>query len=212
LTRESTLRRTLGVLAGAAALIAALLGALQIDSSRKSSRAAAESSRLAVEIFEELTSAGLDLSLDAFVIREQFEIEINADAINVLTGDGAQSGLGAVARADKRSASRLKRAWATMIGKPLGLESGPALLAEQMALKERGDAMVARQNASFAEAEKFGRRSGGASRGLLLVATAAALFALAGSIHDRWPAWLALGTGVLVLLAAVVTGVLALLV
>jgi hypothetical protein len=209
LTSEASLRRALVVLAGIAALVAGMLGALQIDSSRKSSRAAAESSRIAVEIFEELTSAGLALSLDASVIREQFELETSAHAVEAVTGEG--SALRALARADKRAAARLKRAWARMIGKPLGLESGPVLMAEQRALKERGDAMVARQNDAFAEAEEFGRRAGAASRGLLLVATAGALFTLAGGIRDRWPAWLALTTGGMLLLAAVATGVLALL-
>ncbi len=204
-------RRLLAVLGGLAALVAALLGTLQIDSSRKSDRAAAEGSRLAVEIFEDLTSAGLALNLELSVIREQFELETDADSVELLTADGSESGLGAVALADKRAASRLKSAGSTMIGKPLGLESGPALIAGLEALKEQLDGTVARQNAAIAEADRFARRSGGASRGLLLVAMAGALFTLAGSIRERRPAQLALGTGALVLVASVVTGVLALL-
>ena len=211
MTKEPSPHRTLAVLGGIAALVAALLGALQIDSSRKSSRAAAEGSRLAVEIFEELTSASLALSLETFVIREQFELETNASAINLLTRGGSRSGLRGLALADRRSASRIKRAWAAMIDKPLGLEGGVALMAEQERLKERGDEMVSGQNAAIAESEKFGRRSGAASRGLLLVATAGALLALSASILQRRPAWVALGAGVVLLLAAVITGGLALL-
>jgi len=211
LTPAPRLVRLVVILGGVAALVAAFLGVLQIDSSRKSSRAAAAGSRLAVEAFETLTSAGLRSSFESSVIQEQFELETTANAIEGHTNDGIQSGLGAVAAADQQAAARLKRAWAAMIDKPLGLEGGAALLAEQATLKRRADNMVARQNALVEEADKFARRSNGASRGLILVATAGALFTLAISIRERRPAWLALGTGAFVLSAAVVTGVLALL-
>ena len=204
------LRRTLAVLGGVVALVAALLGALQIDSSRKANRAGAEGSRLAVEIFGDLTSGGLDLNAQSDIIRDQYDFETQASALLLLTGDGAESGLGAVAEADLRAAERLKRAWADMIGKPLGLDALPALTAEQVALGERAQAMVVRQNDALAEADLYSRRAGGAARGLILAATAAALFTLAGSLRERRPAWLALGTGVLVLVGAVVTGGLAL--
>ena len=77
-------------------------------------------------------------------------------------------------------------------------------------MAERGNVMVARQNAALAEADGYAQRAGGASRGLLLVATAGALFTLAGSLRERRPAWLALGAGVLLLTGAVATGTLAL--
>jgi hypothetical protein len=206
MTEERTIRRTLAVLGGTAALIAALLGLLQVDSSRKSNRAAAEGSRLAVEIFGELTSGGLDLNAQTEIIRDHFTLETEAAAVELLTTEDPQSGLRAVARADTRAAARLKKLWARTIGKPLGFETLPELVAEQAALAERGNVMVARQNAAIAEAERYSRRSSGASRGLLLVATAGALFTLAGSLRERRPAWLALGAGVLVLAGAVATG------
>lgn len=211
MTEDRTLRRTLAVLGGTAALVAALLGALQIDASRKSNRAAAEGSRLAVEIFGELTSGGLDLNVQFGIIRDHLDLETEAAAVEVLAGEGAESGLGAVARADVRAAARLEEVWSRMIGKPLGFETLPALIAEQSAIAERGNALVERQAAAIASAERFARRAGGASRGLLLVATAGALFTLAGSLRERRPAWLALGAGVLVLAGAVATGGVALL-
>jgi hypothetical protein len=204
------IRRTLAVLGGVVALVAALLGALQIDSSRKANRAGAEGSRLAVEIFGELTSGGLELNAQSDIIRDQFDFETKASALLLLTGDGAESGLGPVAEADVRAAERLKRAWADMIGRPLGLETLPGLAAEQVALGERAQAMVVRQNAAIAESDLYSRRAGGAGRALILVATAAALFTLAGSLRERRPAWLALGAGVLVLTGAAATGALAL--
>ncbi len=210
MTEEPYLRRPLAVLGGVTVLVAALLGTLQVDASRKSERAAAEGSRLAVEIFEELTSVGLRLNLEISVIRDQAESEIDAEGVLLYARAGLRSDLSAVARADQRVASRLKRARETMIGKPLGFESVPALRVEQAELEERVEAMVARQNEMIAQAERLGRRSGLASRGLLLVAVAGALFTLAGSIRDRRPAWLALGTATLVLFGSVATGVFAL--
>jgi hypothetical protein len=212
-TEDRTIGRPLALLGGVAALIAAVLGIIQIDAGRKSNRAGSEGSRLAVEIFRELTSAGLDLNLEASVLLNHIDLETTADSISVLTGEDSQSGLRATALADRRTADRLKRAGEKMIGKPLGdpQKSSVALLADQAALAARLEAMVARQNDAIEEADRFSRRSSGASRGLLLVATAGALLALAGSIGERRPALVAMGGGVLLLLAAVATGVLALL-
>jgi hypothetical protein len=205
-TEEGPLRAALAVAGGAAALIAALLGALQVDASRKSERAAAEGSRLAVEIFADLTSTGLRLNLELAIIREQAESALDAEAVLIYARGGRRSDLNAVARADRRVASRLERAGEAMIGKPLGFESVPTLIGEQAELERGARAKVARQNAMIVEAERLGRRSGLAARGLLLVAVAGALLTLAGSIRDRRPAWLAFGTAVAILVGSVATG------
>jgi hypothetical protein len=94
-----------------------------------------------------------------------------------------------------------------MIRKPL---EPPTLLDENTALRKRTDPMVAQQHAALAQSESYGRRANAAARGLLLVATAGALLTLAGSLDGRRPALVAIGTSVLVLCAAVATGVLGL--
>jgi hypothetical protein len=199
-------KRVLAVAGG----VAALLALVQVDASRKASRAAAEGSRLAVEIFGDLTSETLDLNVQSAIIRDQFSSETEARAVSLVAAGAPGSGLGAVARADLRAAKRLEEAWGEMLGKPLGLQALPLLVAEQARVKRRGEDQVARQNAAMAESDRYARRAGGASRGLLLVATAAALFTLAGSLRVGRPAWVAVGAGTLVLGGAVVTGGLAL--
>jgi hypothetical protein len=203
MTPEASLRRTLVLLGGVAALLAALFAAMQVDASRKSSRAANEASRLAVRIVEETTSSGLRLNLYAAATREREELALRAMALKSFAGG---SGLGAVATADWEAGQRLGQALEATVGKPLELTT---FSAEQAALEQRAEAMLARQAAALAQSERSGRRSNAAARGLLLVAMAGALLTLAGSLTGR-PALLAVGTSVLVLGAAVATAALGL--
>jgi hypothetical protein len=203
-TQEPSLRRTLALLGGTAAVVAALLAAMQVDASRKSSRAAAQGSRLAVQIVEETTSSGLRLNLLAAAFREREALLQHAMALEASAG---RSGLAPVASADGQAALQLDRALASMLGEPI---APAAFLDEQDVLRNRADPMVERQRAALARSERYGRRSSAAARGLLLVATAGALLTLAGSLVGRRPAHVAVGTAALVLCGAVATGALGL--
>ena len=157
-----------------------------------------------MRVGEELTSSGLRLNLDAWLLRVQEDALVHAGWLKSLAGGDA---LAPVAAADARAEVRLRAAGEAMLGKPL---SPQTLVDEEKAQHRQADAPVAAQHASLARAERYGRRSGLASRSLLLVATAGALMTLAGALDARRAAWLALDTGALLLCLALATGVLAL--
>lgn len=205
----SSLRGPLAVLGGVVAVLAALLGFVQLNANRHSDRAAAEGTRLAVAIFRDTTAAGGRLDMESMLLRQQTQLMTNASGMDLLTAGGSSSGLAALSVADEHAAKRLGRLWQTMTGTAPGPPGAQALGAEQAALKVRTDTMVARQNALMDEADRYGRKAQTASRGLLLAATAGAVFTLAGAIRERRPAKGVLGAGVLLVIAAALAGVLA---
>jgi hypothetical protein len=206
-TEERPLRAPLAVLGGVVAVLAALLGFVQLNASRQSDRAAAEGTRLAVAIFRDVTTASSEQDMKSLLVRDQFQLTTNASGMDLLTQSGSSSGLAALAIADKSAAKRLGGLWQQMTGTPPGFRGAAALLEDQAALQIRTDSMVARQNALMDEAQRYSRKAHAASRGLLLVATAGAIFTLAGAIRELRPARVVLGAGVLLLIAAAVTGI-----
>ena len=60
---------------------------MQVDSARKSSRASAEGSRLAVRVGEELTSSGRRLNLDAWLLMVQEDDLVHAGWLKSLAGE-----------------------------------------------------------------------------------------------------------------------------
>jgi hypothetical protein len=205
----SSLRAPLAVLGGVVAVLAALLGFVQLNAGRHSDRAAAQGTRLAVAIFRDTTAAGGRLDMKGMLLRRQEQLMTNASGMHLLTGGGSPSGLAALSVADEHAAKRLGRLWQTMTGTPPGLPGAQALRGEQAALRVRTDAMVAHQNALMDEAARYGRKAQTASRGLLLAATAGAVFTLAGATRERRPAKAVLSAGVLLVIAAALAGVVA---
>lgn len=209
MTEQPSLRGPLAVLGGVVAVLAALLGFVQLNAGRHSDRSAAEGTRLAVAIFRDATTTGSELDMKSMLLRQQSQLETNASGMDLLTAGGASSGLAALAVADGNAARRLGGLWQAMTGTPPGLRGGSALRTEQAALKTHTDAMVARQNALMDDAERYGRRAHAASRGLLLAATAASVFTLAGAIGELRAARAVLGAGVLLVALAATTGIMA---
>ena len=197
------------MLGGVVAVVAALLGFVQLNASRHSDRAAAQGTRLAVVVFRETTAAGGRLDMKSMLLRRQAQLMTNASGMDLLTAGGSSSGLAALSVADEHAAKRLGRVWQTMTGMPPGLPGARALQAEQAALKVRTDAMAAHQNALMDEADRYGRKAQTAARGLLLAAIAGAVLTLAGAIRERRPAKAVLGAGVLLVIAAALAGVVA---
>jgi hypothetical protein len=205
----SSLRAPLAVLGGVVAVLAALLGFVQLNAGRHSDRAAAQGTRLAVAIFRDTTAAGGRLDMKSMLLRQQAQLMTSASGMDLLTAGGSSSGLGTLSVADEHAAKRLGRLWQTMTGTPPGLPGAQALRGEQAALRVRTDAMVAHQNALMDEAARYGRKAQTASRGLLLAATAGAVFTLAGATRERRPAKAVLSAGVLLVIAAALAGVVA---
>jgi hypothetical protein len=208
-TEAPSLRAPLAVLGGVVAVLAAVLAFVQQDASRHSDRAAAEGTRLAVAIFRDATTETSELDMKSMLLRQQFQLKTDASGTGVLTTGGSASGLAALAVADGNAARRLGRLWQAMTGVPSGLRGAQALGGEQAALRARTTTMVARQNGLMDDAERYGRKAHAASRGLLLVATAGAVFTLAGASRELRPARAVLGVGVLLVLAAALTGIVA---
>ena len=209
MTEAPSLRGPLAVLGGVVAVLAGLLGFVQLDAGRHSDRAAAEGTRLAVAIFRDTTAAGGELDMKSMLLRRQVELMTNASGMHLLTAEGSATGLAALAVADEHAARRLGRLWQAMTGTPSGLRGAQALRVQQAAFRARTNAMVARQNALMGEAARYGRKAQTASRGLLLAATAGAVFTLAGATRERRPAKAVLGAGVLLVIAAALAGVIA---
>ncbi|HKV67464.1 MAG TPA: hypothetical protein VJN72_05200, partial [Gaiellales bacterium] len=140
-TEESSLRAPLAVLGGVVAVLAALLGFVQLDASRHSDRAAAEGTRLAVVIFRDTTAAGGRLDMKNMLLRQQAQLMTDAAGVHRLTAGGSSSALAALAVADEQAARRLSRLWQMMTGAPPGLAGAQAIRVEQAAFRARTNAM-----------------------------------------------------------------------
>ena len=201
--------RTLIALVGATGLAAALLATLEAHAGGRSERASAEATRRAAALFEDIASTGLDLRFKIGTLRSHLLLQSSADIRGVLGDrDSLQE---AVARAEGRAA-RLAELDERSLALPTGAR-GLAVVTDQLGVSTiRQQAALGRQQNAAEVAERFGRRQGRAVLGLAALASAGALFGLAGVFKAGRPGWVALGTGALVLALALGSGVSALLI
>jgi len=202
--------RTLIALVGATGLAAALLATLEAHAGGRSERASAEATRRAAALFEDIASTGLDLRFKIGTLRSHLLLQSSADIRGVLGDrDSLQE---AVARAEGRAAARLAELDERSLALPTGAR-GLAVVTDQLGVSTiRQQAALGRQQNAAEVAERFGRRQGRAVLGLAALASAGALFGLAGVFKAGRPGWVALGTGALVLALALGSGVSALLI
>jgi hypothetical protein len=201
--------RVLVLLVGLTPVVAALLAAIELDSSRIADRASTEASQLTIVLYEDIASETLDAHFKVNALAQQISLEQRGlSRALVASGDVAQT---ALSQADLRAASRLGALNETTTGLPSGARGLAALEAERRAANERWTAQIEHQNAEIARSSRYGRRGGRTVFGLALAAMAGALLGLAGVLGSGRPGWIVLGTGAASLTAAALAGATALL-
>jgi hypothetical protein len=201
---SSRFDRLLILLVGVTSLVAALLAALESDSGRRAEQASAEGTRRAVQLFTDIAGTGVELTFKVNAVRSHLELDSTAD---LRTAVGSASPVQqALARADERAAGRLAELEQDSFGVRTGTDGLQDASGEQQRAAERWQEAVELQNAAVDEADRYGRRQSRAVFGLALVATAGALFGLAGVVRGGGPGWIALGTGAAALAGAVAAG------
>ena len=207
---RSRFERALAILAGLAAVLAALLATLQVDASRWEEQAMVTATRLAVRVFEASAATGL-LSMYQFQTeREATLLAIDASARDLLAAQASAVVVGqqAVATAEARAAERLTVAGEAMSrapgeASPVDAHTGAilALTVDDMA------GSVEELNDQLALAERYGTRSNRAVFALTLLAIGAVLLGLAGVMGGSRTGRISLGaSAVALLLSAVCAG------
>jgi hypothetical protein len=203
--------RVLTLLVGVAAVVAACLVALELASSRHAARADAQASVTAAAAYQGFIGSSLANQLKVTSVLESADRLIGAEIGTKVPATGVAA---AYLAAESRAAVEQTRAVERTIRVPIrgSLAATHAAFgasaATDVALLR---AQVTRSTGLVDEARRYGRRDGRATFALTLLASAGALFGLAGVLRAGRAGWVALGTGAAALLAAAAAGVVALL-
>ena len=204
---RSRFERALAILAGLAAVLAALLATLQVDASRWEEQAMVNATRLAVQVFEASAATGL-LSMYQFQAeREAALLSIDASARDLLAEQAPEVATAqrAIATAEARAAERLTVAAGAM-SQPPG-EASPVDAHTRAVLGLTIDEMagsVEELSDQLALAERYGTRGNRAVFALSLLAIGAVLLGLAGVMGATRTGQIALGASAVALLLSVV--------
>jgi hypothetical protein len=204
---RSRFERALAILAGLAAVLAALLATLQVDASRWEEQAMVTATRLAVRVFEASAATGL-LSMYQFQAeREATLLAIDASARDLLAAQApaVAETQRAMATAEARAAERLTVAGEAMSRTPG--EASPADPHTRAILALTVDDMagsVEELNDQLALAERYGTRSNRAVFALSLLAIGAVLLGLAGVMGETRTGRISLGASAVALLLSAV--------
>jgi hypothetical protein len=204
---RSRFERMLAILAGLAAVLAALLATLQVDASRWEEQAMVTATRLAVRVFEASAATGL-LSMYQFQAeREATLLAIDASARDLLAAQApaVAAGQRAMATAEARAAERLTVAGEAMSRAPG--EASPVDAHTRTILALTVDDMagsVEELNDQLALAERYGTRGTRAVFALSLLAIGAVLLGLAGVMGETRTGRISLGASAVALLLSAV--------
>ncbi len=205
-TGRSRFERALAVLAGLAAVLAALLATLEVDAGRHEEQARVNATVLGVRVFEATAATGL-LSMYQFQAeREARLLGLEASSRDLLVAQGTEGGTGqlAMATAEARAAERLTGVAEAMSRAPG--EASPvdshtrtilALTVEDMA------GSVGELNDQLAVAERYGTRGNWSVSALSLLAIGAVLLGLAGVMGATRTGRISLGASAVALLLSV---------
>ena len=204
---RSRFERALAILAGLAAVLAALLATLQVDASRWEEQAMVTATRLAVRVFEASAATGL-LSMYQFQTeREAALLAIDAAGRDLLAAQtpAVAAAQRAMATAEARAAERLMAAGEAMSRAPG--EDSPVDAHTRIVLTQTLDDMagsVEELSDQLALAERYGTRSNRAVFALSLLAIGAVLLGLAGVMGETRTGQISLGASAVALLLSVV--------
>lgn len=197
---EMTLRfrRWLSVLVGIAAVFAAGLSFVEVNSGRKEEQAFVNASRGALDIFVKLAASSPRAQFEGNALRRAIVVQAEGTARVVATPTDAETFEAALreARGDQRAGRRLTRIAAQMSAVPDEVsELDPATLA---AIKVSNPleltGLIEEQNAAIDDADSYGTRQERGFFSLGLVASAAALLGLAGLMGASRAGWISLTT------------------
>jgi hypothetical protein len=207
--------RWLAVLVGAAAILAALLATLQVDSGKQEERALLMASRLSVRIFEETAGGSPRFSFQINSLQQATTLAISATAaqIAVLGLPETAEAIQARAEADVKASERLMAIAQTMGEVPpasSGIDSTTRHVMGSGPLDWAG--LLTEQLRQMDIADRYGERGNRTLFGLSLLALGAVLIGLAAVLGRSVPGRVVLGAATLALLAAGAWGVAALIV
>jgi hypothetical protein len=205
--------RTLTLFVGVGAVLAALLVNLELASDRKETRWSTEASRIAVRSFEGFTTSSLGFQFRTTALAEASERVTNASIHATLEKEGIA---GAYSQAEARAARRSAEAQSQTIGVPIDLNDIAAtkarLTRDATAATDALRADVDRSAQDVDTAKRYARRGSRTTLALAVLASAGALFGLAGVLRASRAGWVALGTGAVGLVISAAVGATALLV
>lgn len=199
--------KALALLVGLAAVVASLLGTLEVDSNKRQEQAQAASVRLTVQAFG--TLAGSAPAADAAVQAGQalplHRLEAYGRQLAPAPPAPGSAYEAALSDADLRTADDLAPV-VDSIGRPPDPASGvdPVTRAVVTSTPDDDNAILARQSAALRRADRFGSRGSRAVFALSILALAAVLFGLSAVLgrENRGSLTLALGAAALVAAAA----------
>lgn len=211
--RSGEFERVLTILIGIGAILAALLVNLELASGRHESRSSAEAARLAVVGFRGMTSDSLaGGAMTAAVARagdlvftgQARQIAAKNDPVlealaraNALAGDKAAAAY--LRTVDLKGTPQPNNAWISEVRTQLAR----FVQATGATFNER----VKESNAAVDAGARYARRGSRATLALAVLASAGALFGLAGVLRAGRAGWLALVTGAAGILIAAAVGV-----
>jgi len=204
---RSRFERALAILAGLAAVLAALLATLQVDASRWGEQAMVNATRRAVQVSEASAATGL-LSMYQFQAEQEATLlSIDASARDLLATQSptVAEAQRAMATAEARAAERLTVAGEAMSQVPS--EASPVDAHTRAVLALTIDDMagsVEELNDQLALAERYGTRGSRAVFALSLLAIGAVLLGLAGVMGATRTGRISLGAATVALLLSVI--------
>lgn len=207
--------KSLSVLVGLAAVSAALLGTLEIDSNKRQEQAQAHSSRLAIEIFGRIAGSGpaADAGLIAGQAADLRDLYATARGLESLSRPATAGFETPLSDADTRTAADL-RTLAAAVAAPLEPSSGVDPVARSVIASTPQDitALVQRQGRLISAANRFGTKGSRSVFALSTLALGAVLFGLSAVLGADNHGGVTLALGALALLVAGAWGASALLI
>ena len=200
-------RRTLSVLVGIAALAAAGLSFVEVDSGRKEEQGFVNASRGALDIFVKLAASAPRTQFEGNALRRAIAVQSEGGGRVIALGTDSPIFDEALkqARADEAAGRRLIQIARQMSAVPdESSELDPRTLeALEITSPIQVFDLVEAQNAELDDADRYGTRQEHSFFSLGLVATAAALIGLAGLMGATRAGWISLATSATALTFAI---------
>lgn len=197
--------QALAVLVGLAAVVAALLGLLEVDANKRQEQAQARSVRVTVQVFGTLAGSApaADAGLQASQVALLRGLQANARRIAANPLPATAGFESALADADERAAADLGPT-VDAVGAHPDAASGVDPVTRTVVASSTDDltGLLRRQSRELATADRFGTRGSRAVFGISILALAAVLFGLSAVLGEANRGPITLATGGVALLAA----------
>jgi hypothetical protein len=208
-TGTDRFEKALAILVGLAAVVAALLGTLEVDSNKRQEQAQAEGVRLTVQIFGTLAGSApaADEASQASQVAILRGLQASARRLAAAPLPATAGFESALADADQRAADDLG-AVVDAVAKPPDEASGVDPVTRAVIASTPDDAvgLLARQSRVLDSANRFGSRGSRAVFGISILALAAVLFGLSAVLGRASRGGITLALGAVALLASAAAG------